>query len=301
MRSGNIIEVRPFIPPTAVPANWDELTEHEYLSLVTLLVPDHGDEFRSVDFDAFRMLEAARFVLRLTPEDLAVWRADRKDEDHFLDELREVTHTALAGLMDFDEKDGVTEVRLKFNRTICPHSAISGDEVILGGPADGLENVTFLELIAAFQFYENYAQTGSEIWADRLLGCIYRPLRSVKVAADNDYRFAWRGYEHLLSERQVLFSTLDRRLKRGLLVWFLGCRSELMREFEPIFRGSAGGETAREFERFGWTAVLHEYAERLGGFNAVADLNAHTMLSKLDFDQVRLDVQQKAIEKARKK
>lgn len=288
-----------------MPASWDDLSERELLSFYMILfesskVPTPAQS----TFTTVKMLSMSMRLLGLDMAQLEVWESTCIEQDAvdgqsiFFDELRQVMHSALAGLFDIQTSDeGVTTYATRFNLTRCPYPKITGmvstkKAQWLYAPLDGLSNLTLYELAMTFTLYENYVRTGDESHANQLLGVLYRPKKprthqNEASGYGGDERQPLRGYEAKIGERAALMATIPTISRRLIIFWFASCRETIMNRYPKVFHASGGDPNA-----YGWGGVMLAVAGGPAGLDQISDQNfgnAMTWLSMKEDEARRLE------------
>lgn len=251
------IKVRP-------PQSWDDLDDRTALLFFNMLFEGKGNDFTVAAWTAVKLISMTQHLLGLPADLMAMWEAERiaKDAENgqaaFLDELKQVMSVALAGLFDIghDEETGATTYSVRFNRTRNIWPALTHTPKARGkakpkttwyyAPASGLANITIYELAFAFSMYEGYLQTGDEVFADKLIGALYRPSRPEtkeerESAWHGDRRQPLRGYEGKVDERAKMAHSLPALTRRFLVFWFAGCRETIAKQYPRVFRKEKNG------------------------------------------------------------
>lgn len=296
MANNITIRVRGNSGTVQVPGSWNDLSYRDLLLLYSTMFSAPGDALTATSFTNLKLIGMAAHLLKVDLDFLKKWEADcvRYDRANgqavFYDELRQVVDATMEGLMGKQtDDDGNTTYSVKLNLSKNPYPSLAMQEgkktKWLYGPSDGLGNLTVYELGMVFSYFEAYASTKKEEYAEKMLAVLYRPSRPEtredrERAWSGDRRQPLRGYEARIDERAAKMKTLPMLTKQVLVFWFASCRQQIMDRYPKVFRGGDG----KAKNNYGWGGILMAVAENgaLGNLAEVSDnhySNALTLLS----------------------
>ncbi len=122
----------------------------------------------------------------------------------------------------------------------------------LYGPAKNFENLTIAEFSDAETCIDNYEESKDELWLNRFLAVLYHP--GSRLFASPDGRKPYNFHMNDLIAEMV--SKVDAGTKAAIVLWFHGCRAQLVKDFGSLFSKAK----AQTNEKTSWTAIIHDMA-----------------------------------------
>ena len=151
----------------------------------------------------------------------------------------------------------------------------------LYGPTANFNNLCIAEFSDTEFCLTEYQKTKEEKWLNLFIAILYRPKqKGIDTAAANyagDIRQAYNF--HLNDFIAVMVSKLDTNLKMAIMLWYLGCRAELVKDYKFLFSDGNKKATA---EGGSWTDVIHGLAgPKFGTVEQTMSANLKVVLKEL--------------------
>jgi hypothetical protein len=166
----------------------------------------------------------------------------------------------------------------------------------LYGPANELSNLSFIEFIKAESAYISYAKTRNPEALDLLVAILYRPKRKdynpSSPEYDGDIREKYN--DHLLASRIQLVNRLPLATRQAVFLYYDGCRSLILKQYENVFRKPKNGEG--DAKGRGWGHVLRSLAGSVNEYERTAFQPLGTVLADLDMAIQESDELQERLE-----
>lgn len=240
--------------PTTRTIDWpegaNECTRQQLLRLQRILDGSAAYGYLEQVSAAIELLGSKRLYFRMLPEDK--------------NRLRELA------LWVFSEG-------LVHNKTIM--AIISIDGKTLHGPADRMQNCSFLEFVYADQFAAAYVRHESPEMLDRLLATLWRPRKSKALLQADDYNGDPRRQfnAHLMEVHARQVGSAPHEVKMVALWYFLGCKAYICQLYDDIF---SGGDDSSEPAEDPYTVMQREIAKTgtLGDLEKVQNENLYNVL-----------------------
>lgn len=220
-----------------MPDNWNELEPHQLL-----FVAEKMGIYDEADAEGAAMIKSElAFCLSNIYDEPEVREARGT---YFETQVRE----KLLPAVDFIFKEN------NLTKNLLPKVRIRKGFVIryFYGPADNFINLSFEEFDDAEYWFA--VCTGTQVSEqdrahalDMLCAILYREYFETK----SDTRQAYSPFDN--ESRSKWMACLDPLHKAAILLWYIGCRNQLVNDFKPLFEGgSRKTETAG-----GWTMLAH--------------------------------------------
>ncbi|MGV3588607.1 MAG: hypothetical protein ACO1OF_16495 [Adhaeribacter sp.] len=145
------------------------------------------------------------------------------------------------------------------------------------GPADELENITFIEFIKAEAAFLAFQRTQKEEYLNRLCAILYRPRRRGKLTPENatgDIREKFN--DALVPGRALAMARLPIQVRLAILLFFSGCRQTIVKANPEIFPEKK--QTRTLSSELGWAGILRTLAGHINQFEKTGDQNLYTVL-----------------------
>lgn len=259
-----------------IPSQWDELSSKQLRKIAWL---------STLQKDGLALSKLFFFILTLR---LPLWKRLRLQWFYLYQATTEERGDFISLVDSFREKPRLTTQKIEklWVRT-----------VLLYGPASGLANCSFFEFIQAEKYFLNYmeAQSGSsknsgkgEEWLNRLVATLYRPIdkRIPKTADDRRIPLTDAGIRF----RLYLTTRIDLETKLAILMWFDGCRANIIQAFPAIFPKPVAKENSpfkstggKSFKNGGWIDMISELASSPAEYDQIGNTNLFTALTDISF------------------
>ncbi len=168
----------------------------------------------------------------------------------------------------------------------------------LYGPADGFSNIRFNEFVYAESWFMSYQETGETADLDRLIAVLYRPKDKKCDPTSPDYTGDVREpfNDNLIGMRDIWVSRLPRKIKLAILLWYTGCRMDLVESYENVFSGDKENAKAKQ----PWlTMIRHVPSDKFGLISQIEAERVHTVLYHLDEMMAEAEEQRREMESQR--
>jgi hypothetical protein len=118
----------------------------------------------------------------------------------------------------------------------------------LHGPADGLTNLRFWEYLKTNDHFCKYLKSKSDIDLNNFIACIYRQVKKITdpISYDGDNRIPFN--ENLVTNHAKLIASMDPTYKDGIIIFWKGSCSLLLKRFPEAFEG---GEIKNTYGAYG--------------------------------------------------
>lgn len=205
----------------SVPETWNELTKNQLLTFCRYA-------------NALGTPEQARVVLlnkMIGIPPVAIAR--------LLDDVAGRTKLAqLTGLLNFLYEEN-TPGGAPLTKNLQPVLRCRYKQRTWYGPADDFLNLRWNEFMVADQYHTVYVRTREERHLDYLVATLYRPQRPGHKPDSPDYQGDRREdfNQHLLDRRVRTMARVSTPKKLAAYYFYVGCRSQLVRDYPDIFEG----------------------------------------------------------------
>ena len=203
-------------------------------------------------------------------------------ELELLIELPEVQVKALYGLTDFVFSD---EHRL--TRQLLPELrlAVRHDHKRRrwAGPGDALGGVKFGEFMFADTYFCQYALRQSPEALSHFIAALYRPMRPGVGPGQPDWNGDYRQpfNEHNLAHDAAMLRHLPEADQLSILLWYRGCRAQLVADFPDVFDVSDSPATGQP--KGDWGRVLRQLSGgAFGPLEQTAGQHLRTILAEMN-------------------
>lgn len=267
------------------PQSWNELSTEQAMCILGIIQLGQGSLMD-------KRIKILHHLLGLRPEEIKAWQTTR-NEEHGADGPL-IFHAELQALLPITdflfEKLDDDKFTLSPKLTKCPFptlqlTANSSQLIALHSPADALANITGEELAHLFDEYEAYSKTQALEHLHRLVAILYRPSKPTTQANTEE---AYHGDRRrplnraTLTQRAQLVATLPVMVKNLILFWFLSCRMTcFVEKYSNVFKYRESEE--RQGNDYGWWGTFRAIAGSLKDIDAVAGLDAHSVLAELSY------------------
>jgi hypothetical protein len=156
----------------------------------------------------------------------------------------------------------------------------------LYGPADSFNNLTIGEFDDAEYWFDLYHTGGMQDMhaLDMMIAILYRaPMPKYKPEM-GDIRQPYNI--HLNELRAAQLAKVSVGIKKAILLWYMGCRSEIVESYPFLFKKSDKGGAAG---LKGWTPIIYDLAGgKFGTLNETANTPLKTILYELQLSDIKL-------------
>lgn len=295
-----------------LPQTWNDMTVRQQMEAYNIIMATSGEVFEARELVPAKRILLFKTLSGITEQQLEAWKKDcidaNEDQDLgelvFLSELDEALSSTnfLFEINENTPDDNGQESHtvseraysLALTLTRCPFPQLDLPKPkkrkkhkarCYLAPADGLSNISFLELCVSFQLFEQYTQDQKEDTADELLATIYREPKPAtkhnkRTGYHGDKRQPYLGLEALVPQRKKKITKLQKEVKQLLLFWFACCRQEIINSFPDLFSQDSSRSTP---SKYGWGATLMAMAGGLPQIDAVSAQPAEDALAYLDY------------------
>lgn len=168
------------------------------------------------------------------------------------------------------------------------------------GPSTALANATLWEYVKAEQYFTRYLKDRNEEWLNKLVAVLYRPRRrDYDPQVHEDRRVPLIDTTIPFRARQIARRPLPERI--AILMWFDGCRSQIIRMFPLIFKKDET-DTPDIRQKMGATEKSGNWLDLMTGLSAnmtqfaeIANTNLSIALTDISF---RIRQQKEAAKKS---
>lgn len=268
----------------SIPSQWDELS-HRQLKRIAWL--------STLQKDGTALSKLFFYILTLH---LPIWKRLRLQWFYLFQATTEERGDFLLLVQSFRDQRRLTAQKLEKLRVRT---------VLLYGPASGLANCTFFEYIQAEKYFLNYSEASSlrgtkqspeilsfdqEKWLNQFIATLYRPSRlDFNPALDEDRRIPLTDAG--IRFRLPIVSAIDRETKLAILMWFDGCRQQLIQAFPTIFpkkapepeEGSMAKLKPSKAKSGSWIDMISELAGSPAEYDRIGNTNLFTALTDIAF------------------
>ncbi|RSK44715.1 hypothetical protein [Hymenobacter perfusus] len=157
----------------------------------------------------------------------------------------------------------------------------------LAGPGDALSGVQFGEFIFADTYFCLYAKRQSAEAFDHFLAALYRPVRAGKGLRPGHPD--WNGdarerfNEHNVGYFARYFSQVPDVDRLSILLWYRGCRQQLVNEYPDVFDVATETGPGRRAESADWGRVLRQLSGgAFGPLEQTAGQHLRTILAEMN-------------------
>ena len=262
---------------TSLPETWNELSKPQLLEISKL-------------FDQTgKLITQALDQLSLSFLGLEKWRFNR---NRTLLDMNLVQFDEIASKLDwiFEEKASLTAQlipKLKIGRRTYT------------GPDESIGNCTAAEISKADTAFLVFQEKQEECYLDDLIAILYRPRKwwwpfkaLFPELHEGDLRRRFNDYT--VKRRAKRMVKLPKEIKKAILIYYQGCKSEVVEEFPNAFDGKKSSNGLD----FGMTGLLLSLSgDKFGEFEKTKDTNFWLLMMEVE----TLAVEQKKAEERRKK
>ena len=250
---------------TEFPTSIEEFTPKQFLKWVSLLL---RFENGSITYNDLKT-EFATFLVK---------RKSNSKQAYFASQIYRLTER-LNFL--FEEKEKKDKIELHPATTI---KNLIPKIRMYYGPSDALQNITFLEYIHAYQYYQEFILDKDERKLDLLIATLYRPKHYFFFGERAKYN------SDKTERRSKIFAKLSLETKFGVFYFFKSCDSYLREarisiagneiDFGILFKSQ---DNDTESDGLGMLGVLYKMAESgvFGNIKATAQENFWDVMLKL--------------------
>lgn len=263
----------------SIPSQWDELSAVQLRRIAWLT---------SLKKDGLALTKLFFFILTLH---LPFWKRLRLQWFYLVQATTDERGDFISLVESFRQKPRHISQKLKKVRVRT---------VLLYGPDSGLANCTFFEFIQAERYFINYMEVHankskipnpkSEIeWLDRLIATLYRPRDTTKPKTADDIRIPLTDVG--TRYRLAIVRRMDTDTKLAILMWFDGCRQQIIQSFPTIFpkpevaqESSPLAKLQQQSKKGGsWIDMISELAGSPADYERIGNTNIFTALTDISF------------------
>jgi len=126
------------------------------------------------------------------------------------------------------------------------------------GPSDGMKNISAGEFAFSDMFFLRWIKHRKEKYLDVLIACLYRSfyVSPSHINYEGDVRAPFS--QHTIESREIVFGQLSSDVKYAILLWYWGCRNEIVKNNQSIF---CGDDNERKARNSGWFGIFASLAE----------------------------------------
>ncbi len=263
-----------------IPSQWDELSSEQLRKIAWL---------STLRKDGLALSKLFFFILTLR---LPLWKRLRLQWFYLYQATTEERGDFISLVESFREKPRHTSQKLENIRVRT---------VLLQGPESGLSNCTFFEFIQAERYFLNYMEAQGktpnetthkfelENWLNRLVSTLYRPIdkRKDKHAEDRRIPLTDAGIRF----RLAIVNRIDLSTKLAVLMWFDGCRAQIIQAFPAIFPKPPAKDSknplqaiqAKSSKGGGWIDIISELSTSPAEYERIGNTNLFTALTDISF------------------
>lgn len=162
-------------------------------------------------------------------------------------------------------------------------------------PADDLSNIGFGEWCFAYQAYHYYVLTKNNLYLNKLIATLYRPVIPDLTENDPTYNGDLREpfNENLIISRERAVMEIGIRFRLSILAWFSASLNNIMQDRPNVFpmdeAGDAGSAPVPADERRTWFTVFRELlGPKWGTEEKLKFTNALFVLDGLEEQEIAL-------------
>lgn len=278
-----------------VAESWNELSLNQLLQAYQVLMSDTDSIFTQQEVMPTKRIVLLMILLDVDQKFMDSWEQDcintygDTGTREFLDELNELLPLTDFFFTEVEQTDEEIEqnapkrYHINLALTKCPYPQFKfprkKKKERWYAPADGLENITILEMGKLFAIYEDGMKNHDDYdWVDNLLAVMYRPGKpdtkhNRRTKYEGDRRLDHAMVEHLEEKRAKKIAMMPDLSKQLLLFWFASCREQIVEMYPLVFQeGSGDGEPTD------WSAILLHLANGLSYLKVVSEQNHHNAL-----------------------
>jgi hypothetical protein len=272
----------------SIPSQWDELS---------------ADQLRRIAWLSTLKKEGAalsKLFFYILTSSLPWWKRLRLQWFYLFEATTDERGDFVSLVSSFRDRRSLTEQKLK---------KIRGKSVLLYGPESGLANCTFFEYIQAEKYFLNYMEaeanknastplsmtkpvtlSGVEGWLDRLVATLYRQKRrGFDPTQDSDPRIQLNDIG--IRYRLAVVRRIDLSTKLAILMWFDGCRNQMIQRFPVIFPKQIPQEKSKlDFSQpskggagSGWIDMISELAGSPAEYERIGNTNLFTAMTDISY------------------
>jgi hypothetical protein len=162
------------------------------------------------------------------------------------------------------------------------------------GPESHFDNLQMHEFNHAEMAYQELVSTQEPEYLDRLVAILYRQGKDGydhERNADADHRIPFKYGD--ITWHMGIVTRWPENVKHAILLWYDGCRMELIKAYPKIFKQS-GGNDQNLYE--GLFSLMHSVAgEKYGTFDEVENSYVHKILMALNIMLDEIEQQKKNV------
>lgn len=283
-----------------VPQSWNEIPLQQQFTCYKILTMEGAAIFAPQEVLPHRRLLLLMELMNWDGKFLANWEQDciladpLNGAEAYIDELSDLlslTDFFFTPVLHEDDTDDTPPTRFTINLglTKCPYPELifkqkGKRKMRWFAPADGLSNISIVEMAALFTTYEHGMTSENMDWVESLLAIMYRPSKATtkenkRLGYEGDRRIEMEKVEHRIKVRTKKFKDAPVIAKQLLLFWFASCRQAIINNYPRVFISSKGDS---QQESTDWAAILLSLAGGVVHVETVAKQNHHNALKYLD-------------------
>jgi len=246
-----------------LPSRWEELNAKQLRRMAWLSHLDH------------RAVDLAKLLFLIQTLSLPFWKRIKLQFFYFF--LANTTERAelLFCTKSFQEFRTLTQQKIEKIRCVF---------VLLYGPHSALSNCSFWEFIKAEQYFLTYLEKKEEIWLDKLIATLYRPAReNHNPMLVDDRRIPFNDIAIRNRIKQV--SRIDHDTKLAIMMWFDGCRTQLIKHFPMVWKKSDPNQLSesqiKKTSNNNWMQLISELAGSMDNYEKIANTNLYIALTDI--------------------
>lgn len=222
------------------PSHWNDLTKKQLLNVCSITAKKNNlDRLLLFLFTAVNGLTVEK-KKSLTIEGVEHFPVKYNGKVYLISclDLHVLSKTMLFLFKEVTLKDESTAFILysRLNKNIIPVLPNGWN-----GPADSLSNLVYDEYIHAETNYYRYLKYKDEIFLNRLIATLYRPVNPSKKVTDLTYNGDLREdfNDFLIDGRATLIAKLNPVYKKAILLFYEGCKAFIKHTFPVMHEGSS--------------------------------------------------------------
>lgn len=245
-----------------LPSRWDELNALQLRRMAWLSRLDH------------EAVDLAKLLFLIQTLSLPFWKRMRLQFFYFFQANTTERGELLFCTASFQEFRTLTRQKIKKIRCIF---------VLLHGPYSALSNSTFWEFIKAEQYFLNYLEKKDDIWLDKLIATLYRPAKQdFNPMLDNDRRIPLNDLA--IKHRLRMVSRIDEDTKLAIMMWFDGCRTQLIKHFPLVWKKVDPKQLAEKktvTTNTNWMQLISELSGSMDNYEKIGNTNLYIALTDI--------------------
>ena len=219
------------LPPVNIPSEWNELSREQLLFVCTKL-----NAYQTAD-DALKAELKSAIAFHFINLPIA------ERTEYVAEQLRTLLLPAIDFLFEPSQLTKQLLPRIKIRKHISA--------IFLYAPADNFNNLTFEEFDdAEFWLEQMKAENKTEEALNMFCAILYREHKETK----GDTRAPYSAHDN--EARAKWFAWCEPEVRLAILLWYTGCRAQLVNNFEDLFNAAP----AENSTPGGWTIIAHSLA-----------------------------------------